>query len=125
MRAILDAGALVAIDRRDRRIGAMLRVYQQSNVPVRTSNAVIAQIWRDGTRQANLARTLKGVSAEPLDKNWDKKIGSLLGAADTSDVVDGHVALLVTAGDGVLTSDPEDLAHLLDIQSVDANVIAV
>lgn len=125
MRAILDAGALVAIDRRDRRIGAMLRVYQQAGVPIRTSNAVIAQVWRDGSRQANLARALKGVGAEPLDRNCDKEIGSLLGAARTSDVVDGHVALLTVTGDTVLTSDPDDLAHLLGVRNIEAEIVAV
>lgn len=115
----------MAIDRRDRRIGAMLRVYQQAGVPVHTSNAVIAQVWRDGSRQANLARVLKGVGTEPLNQNWDKKIGCLLGAASTSDVVDGHVALLATPGDTVLTSDPDDLAHLLDVRNVDVTIVAV
>jgi hypothetical protein len=125
MNAILDSGALVAIDRRDRRVGAMLRVYQQAGVPVRTSNAVIAQVWRDGSRQANLARTLTGVDTEPIDDECDKAIGSLLGAARTSDVVDGHVALLAASGDAVLTSDPDDLAHLLAVRNVDAAVLHV
>jgi hypothetical protein len=125
MNAILDSGALVAIDRRDRRVGAMLRVYQQAGVPVRTSNAVVAQVWRDVARQANLARTLRGVGTEPIDKACDKTIGSLLAEAGTGDVVDGHVALLAASGDAVLTSDPDDLAHLLAVRNVDATVVHV
>ena len=125
MNAILDSGALVAIDRRDRRVGAMLRIYQQAGVPVLTSNAVVAQVWRNGARQANLARTLRGVRTEPIDDNCDKAVGSLLGAAGTSDVVDGHVALLAASGDAVLTSDPDDLAHLLAVRNVGATIVHV
>lgn len=125
MNAILDSGALVAIDRRDRRVGAMLRVYQQAGVPVLTSNAVVAQVWRNGARQANLARTLRGVRTEAIDDNCDKAVGSLLGEAGTSDVVDGHVALLAASGDAVLTNDPHDLAHLLAVRNVDATIVHV
>lgn len=125
MNAILDSGALVAIDRRDRRVGAMLRVYQQAGVPVLTSNAVVAQVWRNGARQANLARTLRGVRTEAIDDDCDKAVGSLLGEAGTSDVVDGHVALLAASGDAVLTNDPHDLAHLLAVRNVDATIVHV
>ncbi len=45
-----------AIDRRDRAVAAMLRVAQLARLPVRTSAAVVGQVWRDGARQANLAR---------------------------------------------------------------------
>ena len=125
MNAILDSGALVALDRRDRRVGAMLRVYQQAGVPVLTSNAVVAQVWRDGARQANLARILRGVGTKPIDNDCDKVIGALLGSAVTSDVVDGHVALLAGSEDSVLTSDPDDLAHLLAVRNVHATIVPV
>lgn len=49
----------------------------------------------------------------------------LLGATDSCDVVDAHVASLVRAGNRVLTSDPDDLRHLLDALSVDASVVSV
>lgn len=125
MNAIVDSGALAAIDRRDRRVGAMLRVYQQAGVPIRTSNAVVAQVWRDGSRKANPTRTLRGVGTDPIDDDCDKAIGSLLGAAGTSDVVEGHVALLAASGDAVLTSDPDDLAHLLAVRNVEATIVHV
>jgi hypothetical protein len=35
--AVLGAGALIAVDRRDRRIGAMLRVLQRDGVPLHPS----------------------------------------------------------------------------------------
>jgi hypothetical protein len=110
---VLDAGALIAIDRRDRSVGAMLRVAQQQHVAVRSSAGVVAQVWRDGARQANLARVLSGVDVAALDFSAAKRIGPLLGATGTSDAVDGHVAQLVEAGDVLLTSDSRDMRRLL------------
>jgi hypothetical protein len=125
MTVVLDAGALVAIDKRDRRVGAMLRLYQEARVPVLTSNAVVAQVWRNGRRQANLARVLNGLDRVPLDAAWDTRVGELLAAAGGSDVVDGHVALLVSPDDKLLTSDVDDLRPLLDVRRVNAEVVAI
>lgn len=125
MSLVLDAGALLAIDRRDRRIGALLRLAQQERIAVRTSPAAVAQVWRHGARQAQLARVLAGVATPPLDLGIGKRLGALLGASRTCDVVDAHVASLAHAGDLVLTSDPGDLRHLLDALSVDATVVRV
>lgn len=122
MRAVLDAGALVAIDRRDRVIGAQLRVLQQQATPLRTSAAVVGQVWRDGRKQANLARVLAGVGVEPLGKGAGRQIGELLGQTGSADVIDAHVALLVTAGDLVLTSDPGDIRAQLQARGVAARV---
>lgn len=125
MRAILDAGALLAIDRRDRLIGAQLRVLQQQGTPVRVSSAVVGQVWRDGHRQANLARTLAGVGIEALAKDDGRRIGELLARAGSADVVDAHVALMTAPADLVLTSDPGDIRKLLQARGVAARVQAV
>lgn len=81
MSLVLDAGALIAVDRRDRTVGAMLRVAQQERVPVRTSAAAVAQVWRDGTRQATLARTITGIATASLDLETARRLGALLGAS--------------------------------------------
>lgn len=122
MKAVLDAGALVAIDRRDRTVGAELRVLQQQGTPVRTSAAVVGQVWRDGRKQANLARVLAGVGIEPLGTDDGKRIGELLGQAGSADVIDAHVALLVDPADLVLTSDPRDIRALLRARGAAARV---
>jgi hypothetical protein len=95
VRAILDAGALVAVDRRDRLIGAQLRVLQQYGTPVRVSSAVVGQVWRDGRWQANLARILAGVGIEALAKEDGRRIGELLALAGSADLVGAHVALIM------------------------------
>ena len=125
MKAVLDAGALVAVDRRDRMIGAQLRVLQQQGTPIRASSAVVGQVWRDGRKQANLARVLVGVGIEPLGEDDGKRIGELLALAGSADIVDAHVALMTAHGDLVLTSDPGDIRELLQARRVLARVQAV
>ena len=122
MKAVLDAGALVAVDRRDRAIGVQLRVLQQLGTPLRASSAVVGQVWRDGRKQASLARVLAGVGIEPLSKDDGKRIGGLLAQAGTSDVVDAHVALMAAPADLILTSHPGDIRKLLRVRGLSARV---
>jgi hypothetical protein len=122
VKAILDAGALVAVDRRDRTIGAQLRVLQQLGTPLRSSAAVVGQVWRDGRKQANLARVLTGIGIEPLSKDDGWRIGELLAQAGSSDVVDAHVALMAAPADLILTSDSGDIRELLRVRGVSARV---
>lgn len=123
MKAVLDSGAFVAIDKMDRKVAAMLRVLQARRIPLLTSSAVVAQVWRDGRKQAALARVLAGIEARALGPRDDTATGELLARAKRNDVIDAHVALLVNDGDQLLTSDPGDLAHLLDARDVDATIV--
>jgi hypothetical protein len=125
VKAVLDAGALVAVDRRDRMIGAQLRVLQQQGTPIRVSSAVVGQVWRDGRKQANLARVLAGVGIEALGQDDGRRIGELLAVAASTDVVDAHVALMAAHADLILTSDPGDIRRLLQARGVSARVRAV
>lgn len=125
MKVLLDAGALIAIDRRDRKVGAMLRVAQRERLTVRTSAGVVAQVWRDGSRQAGLAKVLGGVDVVALDLPIAKRIGTLLGEVGRSDVVDAHVARLTEPGDRLLTSDPGDMRDLLGERARRVNVVSV
>lgn len=125
MNAVLDAGALVAIDKRDRTVGAMLRVLQRDGVPLTTSGGVVAQVWRDGSRQANLARILSGVDVDALDGVTARRVGDLLRRNRSDDLVDAHVALLVQPESQVLTSDEPDIKALLRTRKVRARVIRV
>jgi hypothetical protein len=102
----------------------MLRVAAAARLPVRTSAAVVAQVWR-GPRNARLAKVLAGVGVHALDPATARQIGVLLGRTGTSDVVDGHLALLAAAGDRILTSDVSDLDRLLFARAVAATVVAV
>lgn len=124
MTLVLDAGALIGVERRDRRVLAHLRIAELAETPVVTSAVVAAQVWR-GARQANLARVLRGVGVEPLSGHTFRPVGELLRAAGTADVADAHLALLSRAGDTVLTSDPDDLRALLTVRDVRASIVPI
>ena len=67
MSASLDAGALIALDRNDRSVWAMLRVAADAGDTVHVPAGVIAQAWRDGRRQVLLVRALRHCHEVPLD----------------------------------------------------------
>jgi len=125
MNAILDAGALVAIDKRDRRVEAMLRVLHQRRIALWTSAAVVAQVWRRGDKQALLAKVLAGVRVHALDERHDRRIGELLALTRTADVIDAHVAMLAADGDQLLTSAPDDLRRLVHARRIEVTVVDV
>ena len=111
---VLDAGALLAVGRDDRAMVARLRIAQTSGLDLRTTGAVVAQVWRDpGGRQANLARLLRAVDVIPVDDRLGREAGVLLGRAGAGDAVDATVAAIAARGDRVLTSDPDDIARLV------------
>jgi hypothetical protein len=122
MGLVLDAGGLIAVDRLDRKVGAILRVAQQEKMSVRTSAAVVAQVWRSGSLQANLARVLAGIEAASLDSVAGRSVGEVLALSSTADVVDGHVGIIVRSGDTVLTSDPKDIKKILNARGVSATL---
>ena len=105
--------------------GAQLRVLQQQGTPVRVSSAVVGQVWRDGRKQANLARVLAGVGLEALGTDDGKRVGELLALSGSADIVDAHVALLTAHADLVLTGDPGDIRKLLHARRVSARVQTV
>jgi PIN domain nuclease of toxin-antitoxin system len=125
MTVVLDAGALIAIDKRNRTVGAMLRVLQRDAVPLVTSGAVVAQVWRDPRRQANLARLLTGVKVVALDETAGKRVGEVLRSNKTTDLADAHLSLLAHNQDRVLTSDEHDIKALLRARRVNAVIVRV
>jgi predicted nucleic acid-binding protein len=125
MAIVLDAGVFIAVDKSDRKVRARLSIARQESLPLRTAATVVAQVWRDGARQANLARILEGVEVLPLDEGDARRVGELLAATATTDVVDAHVAMLIEPGDRVLTADPQDIGRLIAARGVSARMIGV
>jgi hypothetical protein len=110
---VLDAGALVAVERGDRDIVALIKSERLNNRAPLTHGGVIGQVWRGGSaRQANLARFLPGVDVHAIDDRFGRQAGVLLRIARREDVIDAAVVLLAADGDDILTSDPGDLADL-------------
>jgi len=122
---VLDTGALIALDRNDRTVWAMLRNAADDSAQVSVPAGVIAQAWRDGSRQALLARALTDCDEVPLEGALARATGLLCGRAGTADIVDASVALVAAARSqtgptALVTSDPTDLRHLL--HTLDASV---
>lgn len=112
MSLLLDAGALIAYGRGSRTAQAFIeRAYRRSD-DVRTTTAIVAQVWRGDPRQARLARLLRGVDERELTCGQARLVGRLLRHAGTADVVDGTLVDIANDGDEVLTSDPGDISRL-------------
>ncbi len=122
---VLDAGALVAVDRGDRPMVARLRVAQQHGVELRSNAMVVAQVWRNRHgRQAGLAQLLRAVDVRAVSPQDGRQAGVLLGATGTSDPADATVVLLASPGDRILTSDPRDLTPLAEAAANHAVIVA-
>jgi hypothetical protein len=112
---VLDAGALLAVDRGDRAMIARLQVAQRAGLELRSNAMVVAQVWRDRRgRQASLARLLQAVDVRAVQPGDGRDAGMLLADAGTADAIDATVVLLAAPGDRILTSDPGDLARLAE-----------
>ncbi|HEY5243810.1 MAG TPA: hypothetical protein VIJ22_20155 [Polyangiaceae bacterium] len=126
MSLILDAGALVAVERGDRDTVALIKHELSAGRAPLTHGGVVGQVWRGGAgRQATLARLLPGLEIAPLDAALGRRAGLLLAKARTADVVDAALVLLGSDGDSVLTSDPSDLAVLAAAAGVHVDVVRV
>ncbi len=111
---VLDAGALLAVDRGDRAMAARLRIAERNGIELRSNGAVVAQVWRDPSgRQAELARLLRSVSVAPIDRLLGQDAGVLSGRAGVGDAVDAIVVAIANPGDRILTSDPKDVRALV------------
>jgi hypothetical protein len=108
---ILDAGFLISVDRGERAAQVFLTAALLHETPLTTTHPVIAQVWRNGSRQARLARFLRSVVVVPFDDGPD--VGNLLARSGTSDVVDAHlVVVAVRRSEPILTGDMHDLESL-------------
>ena len=112
---LYDAGALIAIDKNDRRMWARYQVAVDDGRDVRVPAVVVGQAWRDSRRQVRLGQFLAGCQVDPVGLETAKAAGILCGRAGTSDVVDATVVVMAAAMGAVIwTSDPEDVKALAD-----------
>jgi hypothetical protein len=112
---VLDAGALIGYERDQRQPVALVQRALEKNVRLTVPAGVVAQVWRNGSRQAVLAQLLKSgvVETLALDDVEARLTGQLCGLSGTTDVVDASVVVAAQRlGATVVTSDPEDLRRL-------------
>ena len=112
---VLDAGALIALDRGDKRMIALLRQGLTQGRVFRVPVGAVGQAWRNGRIQVTLARFLRsdGVEISPMDEPLARACGELCAAKNTQDVIDASVVLLARERrEAIVTSDPKDLRRL-------------
>jgi hypothetical protein len=112
-----NAGALIAIERRSRRMQAVLDEIDRRDWQVAVPAGVVAQAWRGGPRQARIAALLGDQRTEvvALNKLAARAVGLLCGRSGHADVVDVSVALCARQRNRhVVTSDPDDLRAVDD-----------
>lgn len=111
----LDAGALIAFERNQREVVAIIARAHERQIKLAAPAGVIGQVWRNGSRQARLAQLLGSglVEVESLDDWRARAAGQLCGVAGSTGVIDASVVLCARArAHTVLTSDPDDLVRL-------------
>ena len=108
----LDAGALIAAERGNRKFWALWELAEQRDVDVTVPANVIAQVYR-GVRSAVVSRLLKACVVEVVDERLARRMGEVCGIARSSDVVDVSVVIGAAARrDHILTSDKRDLERI-------------
>lgn len=121
--AVLDAGAFIALERRQRLMTQLVTSFMRERTALVTSAGVVAQVWRGGARaQAPIAQLLARTAVVDITYSAARVLGRMLGDTRTRDPIDAHIVLLAQQrGWLVITSDPDDLLAIdpeLDVQSV-------
>lgn len=127
---VLDSGALIALDRNDRNVWAMLRVAADEHSGVLAPAGAIAQAWRDGARQVLLVRALQHCDEVGLDGTVARGAGVLCARSRTADVIDASIAFAAagaarTDPTAIITSDPKDMRRLVRVLNADVAIVAI
>ena len=110
-----DAGGLIALERNDRRILALLARARELGMPITIPATALAQVMRNPSRQARLCRLIRQASTNLIALNGPDAtaVGLLLARSGTADIVDAHVVVCAQrAAQAVLTSDAADLRRI-------------
>lgn len=112
---VFDAGGLIALERNDRRIFAILDTALEDGDRIIVPATVLAQVIRNPARQVRLWRMIQFDKTEviALDGSQAQAVAALLARTSTSDITDAHVVICAqAAGYSIITSDPVDLKRL-------------
>jgi len=109
---IIDASPLIVDGERvNSRLWAIIKRAVERGDELHTTHPVLAQVWRNPVRQANLARALRYFEVHALDESV--AVGRKLADSETSDVVDAHLAVVAQQlGTFILTGDHDDMMAL-------------
>ena len=110
-----DAGGLIALDRNDRRVLALIARATELGMRITIPATALAQAMRNPARQARLSRLMRQARTDlkALDGPDATAVGRLLARTGTADITDAHVVICAhRAGHAVVTSDPADLKRV-------------
>ncbi len=106
-----DTGALIALERRDARLGRVLALATREFRRITVPTPVLAEWWRGDSRRRQ--EILACVDVEPLDEHLAKLAGEALANVRRATAIDALVmASASRRGDVVYTSDEDDLVRL-------------
>ena len=110
-----DAGGLIALDRNDRRVLALVARARERAMRITIPATALAQSIRNPAKQARLSRIIRQVDTDliGLDGPDATSVGLLLARTGTADVVDAHVVVCARrAKQAIVTSDADDLRRI-------------
>jgi predicted nucleic acid-binding protein len=117
---VLDAEGIVKLAGGDRQTRRHYEAARDRESHVVTAASTIAEVLRDGPRDARLHRVLSRVTVVPIDKGLGRTAGELLGRVGmtgyrcTIDALLAAVALGLPRPVVLLTSDPDHMARLTE-----------
>jgi hypothetical protein len=116
VRIILDSGAIIASERNDPTLAAVLKAARKNRTPILVPATVVAETWRGPTTHARTAHLFGSVDVFPeLNEQSARHVGALLAVSKTAEIVDGNVVAIAIAlrPATIVTSDVDDVTHLL------------
>ena len=124
-RIVYDCGVLIAADRDERRAWADHRARLEANIVPLVPAAVVAQASRS-PKQVSLMRLLRGCEVAAFDETAAHRVGALLAASRTKDVVDAAVVeLAIRSQADIATDDRNDISVLLAAARAKLSIVDV
>jgi hypothetical protein len=106
-----DAGAFLALEKRDRVMTHLVDRFAREGTPLVTSAGVVAEMWRGGVgAQIPIVFLLRRTRVVDLTHAIARILGRMLGVSRTRDPIDAHIVLLARErGWSVLSADAAEL----------------
>ena len=109
----LDAGGLIALDRNDRRVLALIARATERGMRITIPATVLAQAIRKPTKQARLSRLIRQTSTDLVDLDGpDARAVGLLLAHTEIMTLSRPTSPSARSGQSVVTTDPDDLRRI-------------
>jgi hypothetical protein len=91
----MDAGSLIALDRHDRKVLALLARSAEHGMRITIPATALAKVLRNPARQSRLSRLIRQSFTDlvPSDGRDATAVGLLLSRTGTSEIADAHVVV--------------------------------